>query len=321
MRRARGHTGDLSAFGELLMPEEAQEPILSRPVRGALTEWLTEIWAKDELKEVGLEPRQRALFHGAPGTGKTTLAHHLAARLGLPLLAVRPDCVIDSWLGSTGQNLGALFDLARNEPDGQGPVVLFFDEFEAIAAKRVAGARDAQREMNSVVDTLLQRIEAHEGYVVAATNHPDHLDPAVWRRFDMHVELGVPGQEERRKILSRYLSPFGLPAGALDEMATSFETGSPALMRQFCEALKRNIVIGEKVGWDMSRSSTIDRILEAVAPHPELGKPRLWSHRSEDRAVQIMPWPLPNADEIDASSMPSPTSLPGSVVKLHEVSK
>ena len=60
---------ELADFGDVLMPDQAQEPILARPVRAALLEWLTEIWAGDELSEAGLAPRQRALFFGAPGTG------------------------------------------------------------------------------------------------------------------------------------------------------------------------------------------------------------------------------------------------------------
>ena len=320
MRRPGSSGADLSAFGEVLAPDEAQEPILAPPVRAALLEWLTEIWAAAELREVGLEPRRRALFYGAPGTGKTTLAHHLSARLGLPLVAIRPDRVIDCWLGATGRNLGSLFDLARAEPDGQGPVVLFFDEFEALAAKRAMGARDAQQERNAVVDTLLQRIDAHDGYIVAATNHGDQLDPAIWRRFDLHVAIEVPGQRERELILQRYLRPFGLPASALSAMAESCDTASPALLRQFCEALKRALVIGERVGWDMRREAVIERILGSVGPHPEMGKPRLWARGVSDRAVTAMPWPLPDADAAfacdDALVAAAPDARGGHVVDL-----
>lgn len=301
-RNSGGQDG-LDQFGELLLPHEAIEPILARPVRAALLEWLTEIWAADELAEVGLKPRQRAIFYGAPGTGKTTLAHHLAARLGLPLLAIRPDRVIDCWLGSTGRNLGALFDLARPEPLGQGPVVLFFDEFEALGGKRVGGARNAEQERNAVVDTLLQRIEAHPGIIVAATNHGDHLDPAIWRRFDIHVELGLPGPEECGRILERYLAPFRVPPGALAALAESCATASPALLRQLCEGLKRNQVIGPRVGWPMGRAAVFDRVLAAVAPHPDLGRPALWARGSADRAVARFPWPMttePVAEDRDA---------------------
>lgn len=295
MRPPRANT--LSSYGEVLSPSEAIEPILSRPVRSSLLEWLTEIWAEDELTKVGLKPRRRALFHGGPGTGKTTLAHHLAARLGLPLVAVRPDRVIDCWLGSTGRNLGSLFDAARPEPDGEGPVVLFFDEFEALARKRSVGSKNAEREMNNVVDTLLQRIEAHDGFIIAATNLAAELDPAIWRRFDLQIEVEVPGQGERKRILERYLDPFGMAPSELELFAEAFETASPALIRQFCEALKRNIVIGDRLKWEMGRDSVISRILAGVAPHPELGKPRLWALGAADKAVSNMRWPMLSASE------------------------
>src|ERR1700735_1891214 len=94
-----GKAKTLDSFGDIFWPSEAAEPILARPVRLALTEWLTEIWAEDELTAVGIGPRKRAIFDGAPGVGKTTLAHHLSARLGLPMLAVRPERVISKWVG------------------------------------------------------------------------------------------------------------------------------------------------------------------------------------------------------------------------------
>lgn len=284
----------LGSFGDLLLPEEAVEPILSGPVRGALTDWLTEIWAREELLDVGLKPRSRALFHGPPGGGKTTLAHHLAARIGLPLLAVRPERIIDCWIGSTGRNIGALFDAVRDE----GPVVLFMDEFEALGGKRQAVDQGATQERNSSLDVMLQRIEAHDGPLIVATNLPAHLDPAIWRRFDIHIELKLPGQSERERILARYLAPFGLPRSELVTLAQAFDIASPALMRQWCEAVKRQMVLGPKVGWPMARDAVVGRVLAAVGPHPDLGKPRLWSLGIEDAAVRGMGWPLRLAAEL-----------------------
>lgn len=308
----------LEDFGDLLHPDQAVEPILPRPVRAALLEWLTEIWARDELAEVGLKPRARALFYGPPGTGKTTLAHHLAARLGLPMIAVRPDRIIDCLFGSSGRNLGALFDAARPEPDGEGPVVMFFDEFDTLAGARQSGARDAGAERNAIVNVLLQRIDQHDGIIIAATNLARDIDPAIWRRFDIHISLDTPGQEERERILSRYLAPYGLPAAQLASLADACETASPALLRQLCEGLKRNIVLGPRLRWDMAREAVFGRLIASIEPHASLGKPRLWSLGVEDRAIRGLAWPVPLASDIppDSEDRQEPPSAPGSVVEF-----
>lgn len=287
------------AFADILRPEEAEEPILARPVRAALLEWLTEIWAEPELLDVGLAPRRRALFSGPPGTGKTTLAHHLAARLGLPMAIVRPDDLYGRYVGTGTTNVKQVFDAAEAQSE---PIVLFFDEFETVAAKRMhSGVNElGEHDHNATVNTLLARFDAYDGFIIAATNRGDAVDQALWRRFDIHIALEVPGEFERQRILARYLAPFGLPQRALRELAIAFATASPALMRQFCEGLKRQIVIGPKVGWDMARERVIERLITGLEPHPDLGKPRLWSLGAEDHAVRSLPWPLPRAEELPA---------------------
>lgn len=298
----------LKTFGEVLEGSEAQEPILAKSVAASLLEWLTEIWEADALKAVGLDPRRRAIFHGPPGTGKTTLAHHLAGRLGLPIVLIRPDRLIDCWVGSSEKNLGQLFDAARPaEEGGEGPVLLFFDEFEAIGRKRnLAGSPGGAVEaMTRLVDVLLQRLDAHKGFVIAATNHGDALDPAVWRRFDMQIEIAAPGQSERERILARYLAPYGLPADQLSELAFSCETATPALIRQLCEGLKRAVVIGPKLKWDMTREAVFGRVIAGIEPHADVGKPRLWAMGSQDVALRSLVWPLPLATDVQ-SAPPAP---------------
>lgn len=315
----------LTDFGDLFLPAEAMEPILAKPVRGALLEWLTEIFAEDELRAVGIGPRKRAIFDGPPGVGKTTLAHHLAARLGLPMLTVRPERLIDKWVGSSGRNIGALFDLAAQgfSMDGSGenvaPLVLFLDEFDAIGGKRRSGTQSgAEDERNAYVNTLLQRIERHSGFLIAATNFGKDIDPAIWRRFDMHIGLELPGQFERERILARYLLPFGLPAVALQRLAEGMSTASPALMRQFCEHLKRQIVVGPRLNHDMSKEAVFERLVTTVQPHPEMGKPPMWStgkDHAHARALEAIPWPLPKAVDV-VEVGPEPVVAAGNVVPM-----
>lgn len=297
------------SFGTILEPSEAAEPILPEGVQGALMEWLTEIWAKKELEKVNLKPRQRAIFDGAPGVGKTTLAHHLAARLGLRMLAVRPDRIIDCWVGSSGRNIGAVFDAVQNESE---PVLLFFDEFDSIAGKRGRRQQAADDNRTEMVNTLLQRMDAFNGLLIAATNFGKHIDEAVWRRFDIHITLELPGFGERTHILRRYLAPYQLPQQQLDELSRALETATPALMRQLCEGLKRALVIGPKVGWDMRKEQVIDRLLSSIHPHPECGKPRLWSLGAKDLALSLLTWPL-------STEQPAEAALSASEPEAHAV--
>jgi SpoVK/Ycf46/Vps4 family AAA+-type ATPase len=305
----------LNQFGDMFEPSEAIEPILARGVRNALTEWLTEIWAEETLREVGVKPRRRAIFTGAPGTGKTTLAHHLSARLGLRMLAIRPDSVLSKWVNETAERMGRLFELCGA---GDEPIVLFFDEFDALARQRRKSEQSADDGRNEQVDVLLQRIEQHNGFMIAATNYGEHVDQAIWRRFDMHIKLELPGQSERERILARYLAPFRLAKRELSGLGQAFETASPALMRAFAENLKRALIVGPLLNADMSKTGVFGRLLAALEPHPDLGKPRLWSLGTNDPSLLALAWPL-SREEPRESIGSSPANSDGVVVPLRQI--
>ena len=163
------------------------ELFLSPCVLNACAEFVDEQRRADVLRAHGLEPRHRVLLSGPPGNGKTSLAEALAFELALPLFVVRYDAVVTSYLGETAQRLRRLFDLVRTEP-----CVLFFDEFDAIGKER--GDIHETGEIKRVVTTLLMQLDELPSYCVllAATNHPELLDRATWRRFEVRLELTAP---------------------------------------------------------------------------------------------------------------------------------
>ena len=166
--------------------------------------------ARDRLAHHGLRYRQKILLYGLPGCGKTLGAERLAWNTGLPLLKVRFDAMVSSFLGETANNLRLVFDKASAEP-----CLLFLDECDSIAKSR----EDTQEvgEIKRVVNTFLQILDEYEpssGLLVAATNLNKSLDTALWRRFDDLIEIPKPGEQELEFILKQTLS--GIEVGSIN---------------------------------------------------------------------------------------------------------
>lgn len=158
--------------------------------------------ARDRLAHHGLLYRQKILLYGPPGCGKTLGAERLAWNTGLPLLKVRFDAMMSSFLGETASNLRLVFDKAASEP-----CLLFLDECDSVAKSR----EDTQEvgEIKRVVNTFLQILDEYESYsglLVAATNLNKSLDIALWRRFDDLIEIPKPGERELEFIVKQTLS-------------------------------------------------------------------------------------------------------------------
>lgn len=279
---------------EVRLPEKCDEPILTRPVRDAVREWMIEAQMASELSAVGIKPRQTCLLFGPPGCGKTTLAHHFAARLGLPLVVARAENIVGSHLGESGRNIAKFFDALRKH----GPnVVGFMDEIDALGTARTKDNQACAREMNAMVTALLTNIEAMDGRFFAATNRQDSIDPAIWRRFGMQITVDLPGFDERFAIMRRYGMPFHFEDDLLDELVLLTDGAAPSLLRQLIEGVKRILVLGPRLKRDVSDPVLVfAHVAAQIAPHPEYLEPPhvapyLWREPKSVERLAGKPWP------------------------------
>ncbi len=205
----------------------------------AVREVIEEQHRRDLLGSYGIEPRHRILLAGAPGNGKTSLAEAIASELMVPLFVVRYEAVIGSFLGETSSRLKKLFDFVRTHQ-----CVLFFDEFDTLGKER--GDEHETGEVKRVVSSLLLQIDALPSHVVVvtATNHPELLDRAVWRRFQLRLELPAPSLRQSEAWLKRFQEQLGQSLGLTPKaLATQLAPANFSELQQFCEDIHRRYIL------------------------------------------------------------------------------
>jgi AAA+ superfamily predicted ATPase len=184
-----------SPSAELLLEQQPDvalsDLVLPTTVQVIVSQLIEEQQRADLLRSYNLEPRSRMLLTGPPGNGKTSLAEAIATSLCVPFFVVRYEKVVNSYLGETAKRLQELFQYARLRQ-----CVLFFDEFDALGKERED--RQESGEIKRVLNSLLLEVDRLPSYVIliAATNHPELLDRAVWRRFQIRTNLPLPDQSQ-----------------------------------------------------------------------------------------------------------------------------
>jgi AAA+ superfamily predicted ATPase len=237
--------------------------LLSLPAQQSGRQLIEEHQRADVLRASGYEPRHRVLLSGPPGNGKTSFAEAIAEGLGLPFYIVRYDVLIGSYLGETNARLRKLFDFVRTTP-----CVLFFDEFDAIGKER--GDTHETGEIKRVVSFLLMQLDQLPSYVVvvAATNHGELLDRAVWRRFQMRLAMPRPRRQEVTVFIDRILSdwPYA-PKMSPARIAAKLGKVSYAEALDFCQNVRRRQILGlGEMSVDHALRAEIDLWASRVTP-------------------------------------------------------
>jgi len=218
--------------------------ILAKNTEVILQNIVKELENESLLATYGLKPKRKILFYGPPGTGKTLTARIMSTIIGYPLVYIKFESVISSFLGETASNLRKIFDYIE-----KGKWVVLFDEFDIIGKQRDDPTEHG--EIKRVVNNFMLMLENYEGdsVIIASTNHPHLLDIGVWRRFDEIVFFDLPDKEMRKKIFDKYLKVLKKNKNFnIDKLSDETEGFSGADIEQVClEALKTAILRGEDI--------------------------------------------------------------------------
>ncbi|MDD3140864.1 MAG: AAA family ATPase [Lachnospiraceae bacterium] len=197
----------------------------------------------DVLVSNGVFPTRRVLFYGPPGCGKTLAAQALAGEIGIPMLYVRFDALISSYLGETASNIRKVFEYAQKDS-----WVIFFDEFDAIGRSRNDSTEHG--EIKRVVNAFLQQIDNYHGHslIIAATNFEQSLDYAIWRRFDETMCFEMPSNEEKIKLFSLKMKRFQGPVHVIEQYMNELDAFSHSDIEKISQIIMKQCILeGRKI--------------------------------------------------------------------------
>lgn len=253
-----GGGGVVNAHKDLVFETAPERPldsiVLTSKVREQLNEVIEEQHRSELLHSHNMSPRHRILLAGPPGNGKTTLAEAIAHELMVPLIAVRYENVIGSYLGETSTRLKSLIDYAKTQR-----CVLFFDEFETLGKER--GDTHETGEIKRVVSSLLLQMDELPDYVViiAASNHPELLDRAVWRRFQIRIDLPRPTRAQLTQFITILGNRLKINFGFVPETIAKRLLGlNFAEVEEFCLSVARRAILDQRI--DDAKTVTLTKL-------------------------------------------------------------
>lgn len=255
--------GELAGLLEMVQPRVGlNQLVLTTELEARLRRVVKEQQQFGRLREHGLRPRQRLLLLGPPGCGKTMTAHALAHELGLPLFILRLDALFTKFLGETAAKLRQVFDAVE-----QQRAVFLFDEFDSLGLAR--GSQHDVAEMRRVLNSFLVFIDNMRGHslVVAASNHPEALDSALFRRFDDIIEYSMPTKDELTQVFRQRLINEDL------EMVVWSKVLRAAARMSFAEAVRcADDAVKERLIEQQGRITT-ELLLKAIADRTKAARP------------------------------------------------
>lgn len=224
---------------EIIPQRQLSSLILPKDIIATCEQFIQEQYRVDLLRSYGLEPRNRILLIGAPGNGKTSLAEALAEALMVPLFVVKYDSIVGAYLGETALRLRKLFDFVSTRK-----CILFFDEFETLGKER--GDTHETGEIKRVVSSLLLQIDNLPSHVtvIGATNHPELLDRAVWRRFQLRLALPMPTRANISLWIEKFQQQHKIKLGfASETVAKKLMGANYAEVEEFGLSILRKYVL------------------------------------------------------------------------------
>lgn len=218
--------------------------VLKNEIVVALKKILQEFDKSEILATYGIKPKQKLLFCGPPGAGKTLTAQLMSSLLGYPMVYVRFDSIVSSYLGETASNLRRIFNFFD-----QGRWVVLFDEFDVIGKHR--DDHFEHGEIKRVVNNFLQMLDNFNGdsLIIAATNHQYLLDPALWRRFDDILYFDIPNKQRRKLLFEKYLKVIS-KGNSFDtqKLCELTDKMTPSEISLICfESIKNSVLHGRDV--------------------------------------------------------------------------